>query len=122
MWKLVFGALATGMALLGPIGFVRRFVRKIGIWAVVASVLYLGWWILDHADVQRLWNEEGHDGSFWLATDLVIALTVSWIPLVADYTRFSTTRRAAFLGAGTGLPAPDAVPVRLRLDPRASHP
>ena len=48
-WKLVFGALATGMALLGPIGFVRRFVRKIGIWAVVASVLYLGWWILDHA-------------------------------------------------------------------------
>jgi nucleobase:cation symporter-1, NCS1 family len=35
-WKLVFGALATAMALLGPIGFVRRFVRKIGIWAVVA--------------------------------------------------------------------------------------
>jgi putative hydroxymethylpyrimidine transporter CytX len=101
-WKLVFGGLATGMALLGPIGFVRRFVRKIGIWAVVASVLYLGWWILDHADVQALWNEEGHGGSFWLATDLVIALTVSWIPLVADYTRFSTTRRAAFLGAGTG--------------------
>src|SRR5215217_5983887 len=101
-WKLVFGALATGMALLGPIGFVRRFVRKIGIWAVVASVLYLGWWILDHADVQALWNEGGHEGSFWLATDLVIALTVSWIPLVADYTRFSTTRRAAFLGAGTG--------------------
>src|SRR5213079_2528544 len=34
--------------------------------------------------------------------DLVIALTVSWIPLVADYTRFSTTRRAAFWGAGLG--------------------
>jgi purine-cytosine permease-like protein len=32
----------------------------------------------------------------------VIALSVSWIPLVADYTRFSTTRRAAFWGAGLG--------------------
>ena len=33
MWKLVFGALGLVLALLGPIGFVRRFVRKIGIWA-----------------------------------------------------------------------------------------
>ena len=32
----------------------------------------------------------------------MIALCVSWIPLVADYTRFSTTRRAAFLGVGLG--------------------
>ena len=29
-------------------------------------------------------------------------ISVSWIPLVADYTRFSTGRRAAFWGAGLG--------------------
>ena len=34
--------------------------------------------------------------------DLIIALSVSWIPLVADYTRFSTGRRAAFFGSGLG--------------------
>ena len=34
--------------------------------------------------------------------DLIIALSVSWIPLVADYTRFCTGRRAAFWGAGLG--------------------
>lgn len=102
VWKLLFGGLATAMALLGPIGFVRRFVRKVGIWAVLASVAYLAWWILDRGDVGSLWNQGGHEGSFWLATDLVIALTVSWIPLVADYTRFSTDRRAAFFGAGVG--------------------
>src|SRR5207244_12905951 len=28
LWKLVFGVIAALMALLGPIGFVRRFVRK----------------------------------------------------------------------------------------------
>src|SRR5438874_8593408 len=46
LWKLVFGALALAMALLGPIGFVRRFVRKIGIWSVLVSILYLTWMIL----------------------------------------------------------------------------
>ena len=34
VWKLVFGAVALAMALLGPIGFVRTFVRKVGVWAV----------------------------------------------------------------------------------------
>jgi nucleobase:cation symporter-1, NCS1 family len=102
LWKLVFGGLATLLALLGPISFVRRFVRKVAIWAVAASVVYLAWWILDHADVGTLWSERGHEGSFWHGTDLVIALSVSWIPLVADYTRFSTGRRAAFFGTGLG--------------------
>src|SRR5204863_4186555 len=49
VWKLAFGALAAVLALLGPIGFVRRFVRKFAIWAVVASVIYLGWWIVHGA-------------------------------------------------------------------------
>src|ERR671935_1307341 len=46
VWKLVFGLVATLLALLGPIGFVRRFVRKFAIWAVVASIAYLAWWIV----------------------------------------------------------------------------
>jgi purine-cytosine permease-like protein len=34
--------------------------------------------------------------------DLVIAVTVSWAPLIADYTRFARDRRSAFAGAGAG--------------------
>jgi putative hydroxymethylpyrimidine transporter CytX len=102
LWKLVFGVLAAAMALLGPIGFVRRFVRKVGIWFVLASIVYLAFWILRHGELGTQWDAGGSGGSFWLATDLVIALSVSWIPLVADYTRFSTTRRAGFWGAGLG--------------------
>src|SRR6266540_1486730 len=102
MWKLLFGALATLLALLGPIGFVRRFVRKFAIWAVAASIVYLAWWIPAHGHLHRLWNEGGQGGSFFAGMDLVIALSVSWIPLVADYTRFSKSRRAAFWGAGLG--------------------
>ena len=102
LWTLVFGGLATVLALLGPIGFVRRFVRKIAIWAVAASVVYLAWWILDGADVGGLWSQKGHRGSFWPAVDIVIAVTVSWAPLVADYTRFSRDRLSAFFGTGLG--------------------
>jgi putative hydroxymethylpyrimidine transporter CytX len=108
-WKLLFGVLATVLALLGPVGFVRQFVRKLGIWVVLASVLYLGWWIVVHGDVSTLWGAPGQGGSFWLAVDLVIALCVSWIPLVADYTRFSTSRRAAFWGVGLGYLQPTLV-------------
>src|SRR4029079_9338936 len=80
LWKLIFGALATAAALLGPVGFVRQFVRKVGIWAVGASILYLAYWILAHGHAQELWHQGGQGGSFWLAVDLVIALSVSWIP------------------------------------------
>jgi putative hydroxymethylpyrimidine transporter CytX len=103
LWKLVFGIAAAVLALLGPIGFVRRFVRKFAIWAVVASLVYLTWWILHGANVRHLWSHPGtHHGSFWLAVDTVVAVTVSWAPLVADYTRFSRDRRSAFWGAGIG--------------------
>jgi putative hydroxymethylpyrimidine transporter CytX len=102
MWKLVFGAIGLVLALLGPVGFVRRFVRKVGIWAVAASIVYLAVWILRNGHVARLWSSGGSGGSFWLGVDLVIALTVSWVPLVADYTRFARSRRSAFIGAGLG--------------------
>ena len=101
-WKLAFGAVATALALMGPIGFVRRFVRKFAIWAVALSIVYLLWWIPAHGHLHTLWHGSGQGGSFFAGMDLIIALSVSWIPLVADYTRFSTTRRAAFWGAGLG--------------------
>jgi len=102
VWKLVFGTVAAVLALLGQIGFVRQFVRKFAIWAVVASVIYLAWWIVDGADFHEIWAQHGHHGSFWLAVDTVVAVTVSWAPLVADYTRFSRDRRSAFVGVGVG--------------------
>ena len=70
-WKLLFGGVAAMLALLGPIGFVRRFVRKFAIWAVLASVIYLAWWIVDGANLHAIWSQKGHHGSFWAAVDIV---------------------------------------------------
>ena len=102
-WTVFFGVLAGLFALLGPVGFVRRILRRFGVWVVLASLLYLTWWALSEANLTAFWNAPAEGGSsFWLGTDLVIAITVSWVPLVADYTRFSRDRRGAFWGAGGG--------------------
>jgi putative hydroxymethylpyrimidine transporter CytX len=108
LWTLVFGAATLVLALLGPIGFVRRFVRRVAVWAVPFAVLYLTWWALDGADLGALWDAPGEGGlSVWQGADFVVGITVSWIPYAADYTRFSTTRRGAFAGTGLGYLVPD---------------
>ena len=101
-WTIFFGGLAAVFALMGPVGFVRRILRRFGVWVVLASLVYLTWWALSEADLRALWDAPAQGGSFWLGVDLVIAIIVSWVPLVSDYTRFSRDRRSAFWGAGGG--------------------
>jgi nucleobase:cation symporter-1, NCS1 family len=103
LWALVFGAVSLALGLMGPIGFVRRYVRKFAVWAVVASIAYLTWWAIDKADLHELWQTGGEGGlSLGQGIDLVMASVVSWTPLAADYTRFGRDRRSAFFGAGVG--------------------
>jgi putative hydroxymethylpyrimidine transporter CytX len=102
-WALLFGLVAVALALLGPIGFVRRYVRKFAVWAVAASMIYLTWWALDKADLHQFWHAGGKGGlSLGSGIDVVIGSIVSWTPLAADYTRFSRDRRSAFWGASIG--------------------
>src|SRR3954452_17417141 len=100
-WKVLFGVVATLLALLGPIGFARRYVRKFAVWVVIVSLVYLSWWSLHGQHVDSLWHRGGAH-AFWPGFALVLACIVSWTPLVANYTRSSRSRRAGFLGAGLG--------------------
>jgi NCS1 family nucleobase:cation symporter-1 len=103
LWTLVFGGVALGLAWLGPVGVVRRFLRRFAVWIVLASLAYLTWWAIDGVDLGALWSKPGEGGlTTWIGIDLVVALTVTWIPLVADYTRFSRDGRSALLGSGVG--------------------
>ncbi|MGB2874843.1 MAG: cytosine permease [Gaiellaceae bacterium] len=103
LWALVFGAVSVALGLLGPIGFVRRYLRKFAAWAVAASIVYLTWWALDKASFHHLWHTRGTGGvSLGQGIDLVIGNIISWTPLAADYTRFSRDRRTGFFGAGVG--------------------
>jgi len=109
LWTIVFGAAALALALLGPIGFIRRFVRRFAVWTVPVAVVYLTWWALDGADLGAIWDAPGEGGlSVWQGADVVVGITVSWIPYAADYTRFSRSRRDALVGTGVGYFVPDA--------------
>ncbi len=108
-WTVVFGTLAWLLAIAGPVGLVRRVLRRVVGVAMPVALVYLTWWALDGADLGALWGREADGGlTAWQGIDLVVGITVSWVPLVADYTRFSRTRRGAFWGTGLGYLVPDA--------------
>src|SRR5438270_3402236 len=94
--------------MLGPIGFVRRRLRKVASWALLFSMAYLTYWAISKSHLHAFWAQPGKGGfpSFGQAVDLVIGSVVSWTPLAADYTRFARTRRGAALGAGIGYLVP----------------
>ena len=104
VYVLIAGAVATLMAL-RPLGSVR-LLKRIAVVAVLACSAYF---IVE--TLRRPLGDltEGGFTGFWTSMDLVIALPVSWIPLVADYSRFSKSPRAAALGTGLGYAASSAV-------------
>ena len=103
---LAWGALLLVLAGASMVGLVRRFVSRFGLPLVVLSLLWLTWQFLDRAQTQglrTLWERPG-DGSMSLlaAIDLVIAMPVSWLPLVADYARFGHASGDAARGTWIG--------------------
>ncbi|MGZ4317886.1 MAG: purine-cytosine permease family protein [Gaiellaceae bacterium] len=104
LWTIAFGVLSWGLGMLGPIGFVRRYLRKFASWALLFSMAYLTYWALSKSHLHAFWARPGTGGfpSFGQAVDLVIGSVVSWTPLAADYTRFGRSRRSAAWGAGVG--------------------
>ena len=102
-WTLVFGALATAMAMLGPVSFVRRFLRRWGLLLLLGGAGWLTWQLLSTQNLAALWSKPGDGtGSFGAGLDLVIAMPLSWLPLVADYSRFGANPRDMFRGSAGG--------------------
>jgi putative hydroxymethylpyrimidine transporter CytX len=109
-WTLVFGVAALVLGMLGPIGVVRTVIRRVAVWIVPFAVAYLGWWALTGGGVEDAWSRRGEGGlSTWQGIDIVVGVTVSWIPLAADYTRFARSPKAASWGTGVGYFVPDAL-------------
>ena len=114
-WTLVFGAAALALGLLGPIGVVRTVIRRVAVWVVPLAVAYLAWWALTGGGLEDAWNRPGEGGlSTWQGIDIVVGVTVSWIPLAADYTRFARTGDRRVLGNGPRLLRPGRAPPRAR--------
>ena len=100
-WIVFFGVVGTLMAMGGPIVVVRQWLQKFGVWVVIAASAWLTWHLFDAYDIGEIWRRDGAGGfpNFFQGIDLVIALPVSWLPLVCDYNRFG--RRAGSAAVGT---------------------
>jgi NCS1 family nucleobase:cation symporter-1 len=103
LWTLLFGGLATTLAILGPVSFVRRFLRAWGLWLLLAGAGWLTWRLLADHDLSALLAKAGTgEMSFGAGVDLVVAMPLSWLPLIADYTRFGRSPGGMFRGSAAG--------------------
>jgi len=103
VWTLLFGVAATALAVMGPLSFVRRFLRHWGMWLLLAGAGWMTYALLSQHDLMAQFAKAG-DGSLSLGggIDIVVAMPLSWLPLIADYTRFGRTAGGVFKGSAAG--------------------
>ena len=103
LWLLVFAVICTLLALGGPLVVVRQWLEKFGVWLVYGATLWMTIALFVQYDVLSFLRQPGTgDLSFLAGVDLAVAMPVSWLPLVADFTRFAKKPRAAFGGTYLG--------------------
>ena len=106
MATVFWGGILTLLMASSMLGLVRNFVSRFGLPLVVISLAWLTWQflgVLQTQDVSAFWNRPGNNSmGFLSAIDLVIAMPVSWLPLVADYARHGKNSRTAMSATWLG--------------------
>jgi nucleobase:cation symporter-1, NCS1 family len=103
IWLALTAIACTALAIGGPVLVVKRFLERFGTWIVLASGLLLTFALLLSGSVAQAWSATGEGGlPFWLAVDLAVVMPVSWLPLVADSTRFARSERGVFTATFVG--------------------
>lgn len=103
---LVWGGVLTLLMTGSMLTLVRQFVSRIGLPLVILSLLWLSWHFVGVAQQQglgALLDRPGQGGMGMLsAIDLVMAMPVSWLPLVADYARHGRSGTSTLRGTWIG--------------------
>jgi NCS1 family nucleobase:cation symporter-1 len=97
IFVIAAGCIATAMAL-RPLGSTKILKRV----AVVAVVLCSAYFLIQAGSKPLGSLTSGGWHGFWTNFDLVIAMSVSWIPLVADYSRHGRDSRTSGIAVGLG--------------------
>jgi putative hydroxymethylpyrimidine transporter CytX len=101
-WVVLFGLFCGLLAWGGPLVVVKDWLERIGMWLVLLGAGWITFRLITTpaAAVLPLWGGDWTKAG--LGLDLVIAMPISWWPLVADYNRFAKSHRKAFLGTTIG--------------------
>lgn len=109
-WPVLATLLWGGVVMLlisgSMVQLVRKVIARVALPLVVLSLLWLSWQFLSLGQAQgfdALWNRQGAGGmGVFPALDLVIAMPISWLPLVADYARHGKNGGSALRGTWLG--------------------
>jgi putative hydroxymethylpyrimidine transporter CytX len=101
LWIVLSGIITTLWALVGH--RIWKWLERISVFALLILCLVMtvvvfqeyGWIKLSHIPRQK-------DFPFMIGMDLVIAMPISWLPLVSDYSRFATNSKSSFGGTWIG--------------------
>lgn len=104
LWLTIAAVVCTVLALWGPVGVTRLWLERFSAWVIGGISVVVTILALTADGLGSALSAPGAGGfpTFGAALDLVIVMPVSWLPLVADYTRFARRPRAAFLGTFWG--------------------
>ena len=102
-----WGAVTMALALGGPLAVVRNWLERFAIWIVYGSTIAVAIALLIHPldaglRLPTLTGSFGGPGSLLLGLDLVVAMPISWWPLISDYNRFARAPRNAAAGTTLG--------------------
>jgi putative hydroxymethylpyrimidine transporter CytX len=101
VWNIIFGVIIALLGIFGPLFLVKQWLSKFAIWIVYASSAIILVTLL-FQNLPNVMSGEGKDASFFVALDIVIAMPISWMPIVSDYNRFAKTSKGAFIGTLIG--------------------
>ena len=106
----IWGAIAMALALGGPLAVVRQWLERFAIWIVYGSTIAVAIALIlrgldPNLRPAPIAGAFAGTGSLLLGLDLVVAMPVSWWPLVSDYNRFARTPKASAVGTALGYTA-----------------
>jgi NCS1 family nucleobase:cation symporter-1 len=97
LWVLFFSVWCMLMALWGPLAVIRHYIEKFAVWAALAVTIWLA-----YQTIPRIPSYFPQGMPLLYAMDLVVAMPISWWPLVSDYNRFAKSVKTSVLGTVAG--------------------
>jgi NCS1 family nucleobase:cation symporter-1 len=97
LWIILSGGITTLWALVGY--RIWKWLQRIAVFALLILCIAMtyvvfqqyGWGVLSQIPRKR-------DFPFMVGMDLIIAMPISWLPLVSDYSRFAKNSKSSFWG------------------------
>jgi NCS1 family nucleobase:cation symporter-1 len=101
LWIILSGIITTLWALVGH--RIWKWLQRISVAALLILCIVMTYIVFQEFGWEKLSQiPRQKDFPFMIGMDLVIAMPISWLPLVSDYSRFTTDSKSSFWGTWMG--------------------